>query len=210
MRLDVIRRRWDRKAEQWDADLADARCHLNVDGAYARFMETAAATVAARAEFCRRRLLVDLACGTGLVLARFVGQFAEGLGLDISRRMLAVAARRRLDGARFQEGNGFELARFATGAGAVLSRGILLSHYGERWASVLGRQIHEALGPGGFALLDFLNADARDLFACNPPNKAYFTPDRVVSLGREAGFRTSLVLGEPAHRVRMVLWERET
>jgi SAM-dependent methyltransferase len=207
MSLDAIRRRWDRKADRWDADLAGADCHLNEDGAYTRFLETASALVADRAEFCRRHRLVDLACGTGLVLARFIEQFAEGLGLDLSPRMLAVAARRHLPRTRFQEGNGFELARFVAEAGAVLSRGVLLSHYGERWAPVLFREIRRVLVPGGFALLDFLNAEARRLFPSNPDNKTYFAPEVMESLGKQAGFGGSRVLGGQAHRVRMILLE---
>jgi len=208
MSLDLIRARWDEKAERWDSDLAEADFHLNEDGAYARFLEAAAEAVAARAEFCRRHTLVDLGCGTGLVLARFAGQFAEGLGLDLSPRMLEVAARRQVAGVRFQEGNAFELGRLVSGAGAVLARGILLSHYGWRWAPTLFDHLHQALAPGGFALLDFLNAEARGAFACNPYNKTYFAPEHMERLAGEAGFSRCCVLGEPAHRVRMILLER--
>ena len=210
MDLDVIRRRWDAKARRWDADLADEHCHLNEDGAYERFLAVADAVVAERVEFCRRHLLVDLGCGTAAVLARFVGQFAEGLGIDISRQMLAVAGEKHLPRCRLQEGNGFELGRFvpAGSAGAVMSRGILLSHFGPQWAEVLCRQIHRALAPGGFALLDFLNADARQSFDSNPDNKAYYSPSAVESLARQAGLGAVGILGEPAHRVRMVLLEQ--
>ena len=75
VRLEVIRQRWDQKADRWDADLADQCCHLNQDDAYHRFLDAADAVVAARESFCRDRLLVDLACGTGLVLAHFVDRF---------------------------------------------------------------------------------------------------------------------------------------
>jgi SAM-dependent methyltransferase len=210
MDLDRVRSRWDAKARRWDADLADEHCHLNEDGAYERFLDFAAAIVAERADFCRRHLLVDMGCGTAVVLARFIDQFAEGLGIDISHQMLAVAGNKHLPRCSLQEGNGFELGRFVPpgGAGAVMSRGILLSHFGPQWAEVLCRQIHQALTGGGFALLDFLNADAREGFASNPDNKAYYSPSALQSLARQAGFSASRVLGEPAHRVRIVLLER--
>jgi len=208
MSLDTVRRRWDQKADRWDADLADEHCHLNEDGGHERFIETAAAIVTTRVEFCRRHALVDLGCGTGLVLARFIGEFAEGIGVDISRRMLVAAEQKRLPRCRFLEGNGFELARFVNGAGAVLSRGILLSHYGDRWAAVLYREVHDALVPGGFALLDFLNADARSLFPSNPANKTYFSSEQMERMGRDAGFAVSRALGETGHRVRIILLER--
>ncbi len=208
LRLDVIRRRWDTKAQRWDTDLADESCHLNEDGAYARFLETARGIVDQRADFCCRHLLVDVGCGTGLVLASLLGYFAEGLGLDISARMLAVARQRGLPRARFAEGNCFELGQCVQQAGAIVSRGILLSHYGTRWAGVLLGQVHAVVGEGGFALLDFLNASCREQFAERPENKTYFTAEEMAALTMEAGFAHFHILGEPWHRVRMLLLER--
>jgi SAM-dependent methyltransferase len=207
-RLDVVRSRWDQKAERWDEDLADKRFHLNIDGAYDRFLGTAEALVAERAEFCRKSLLVDLGCGTALVLARFIDCFSSGVGIDISPRMLEVAARRQLPRTRFVEGNCLELAHYVSGAGAVLSRGVLLSHYGRRWATVLLEQARQAVLPdGGFALLDFLNAAARDAYPANPANKAYFHADEMELLGRQAGFGRTRVLGGPERRVLLLLVE---
>jgi SAM-dependent methyltransferase len=209
MHCDVIRQRWDQKAERWDTDLADDRCHLHDDDAYRRFLETASAIVTDRAEWCRGRLLVDLACGTGLVLAHFIDRFAQALGLDISQRMLEMARKRQLPRAQFRAGNCFELSGIVSDAGAVLSRGILLSHYGEKWAPVLFRQIHAVLAPGGgFALLDFLNAAARHLYASNPENKTYFHAEPLAALASQAGFRRSTILGEPQRRVLCILLER--
>src|SRR5208337_2982751 len=88
VRLEAIRRRWDQKADHWDADLAAEGCHLNQDDGYRRFLDAADAVVAAREPLCRDRLLVDLACGTGLVLAHFIDRFQRAVGVDISPRML--------------------------------------------------------------------------------------------------------------------------
>jgi len=209
MNLDVVRQRWDRRSESWDADLDDARCHLHADEAYHRFLETASRIIALRSAFYGSRLLVDLGCGTGLVLASFIAHFAEGLGIDISENMLRIARGKNLPRARFQQGNAFEFNSEISGAGAILSRGILLSHYGFHWATVLMRQIHQALVPGGgFALLDFLNAEACRLYPCNPRNKTYFFPRQIVAMGRRAGFRRCRVLGRPTCRVLLVLLER--
>lgn len=208
-RLEVIRERWDQKAERWDDDLADKDCHLNDDGAYGRFMDAADAIVAERESFCRGQLLVDLGCGTGLILARFVDRFAGGLGLDISERMLAVAARRQLPRTRLVAGNCFTLAQHVSRAGSVLSRGILLSHYGPRWAPILLEQVRQSLVPdGGFALLDFLNAAARNEHASNPDNKSYYHPQQMEVLAKEAGFGRASILGESDRRVLLILAER--
>jgi SAM-dependent methyltransferase len=208
LRLQVIRDRWDQKADRWDADLADEHFHLNEDGAYRRFLDTAASIVAERTEFCRRHTLVDLGCGTGLVLAHFLDQFAAGVGIDISPRMLAVAAGRRLPHAQFVEGNCFALGRHVAGAGAVFSRGILLSHYGRHWAPLLLRQIHQSLLPEqGFAILDFLNAAAREDYDCNPQNKTYYRGDQIEKLVKQAGFRHAAILGEPHRRTLLIFAE---
>jgi len=233
VRLQVIRQRWDQKADRWDGDLADPHCHLNQDDAYDRFLSAADAVVAARASFCRNRLLVDLGCGTGLVLAHFVDRFERALGIDISPRMLAVAAARRLPRVELLQGSCFELDRAGSEergagskekssnppllaarsplcpAGAVFSRGILLSHYGERWAVPLLRQICEVLVPDeGFAILDFLNARARSGFPTNPDNKTYFMAEQIGSYAKAAGFRQGSILGAPERRVLLLLAER--
>jgi len=215
VRLQVIRRRWDQKADRWDTDLADPRCHLNQDDAYRRFLDAADAVIATRESYCSGRLLVDLACGTGLVLAHFADRFDRALGVDISPRMLAAAAARRLPRVEWLEASCFELAgRMASAgqgdsAGAVLSRGILLSHYGPRWVVPLLVQIREALSPDeGFAILDFLNADSRHDYPANPDNKTYYTAEQILSGAHEAGFRRSSILGEPNRRILMLLAER--
>jgi SAM-dependent methyltransferase len=206
--LPLIRARWDQKAGRWDADLADAHFHLNDDDAYCRFLADAETTVADRSEFCRGHLLVDLACGTGLILEHFLEHFAGGIGLDLSPRMLDMAAQRSLPGTQWVLGNCFELASHMTAAGAVFSRGILLSHYGPRWAPLLLRQVQQALVPdGGFAILDFLNAAARHAYPCNPGNKTYFHSAEIEALARAAGFRRARILGQPQRRVLLVLAE---
>ncbi len=226
VRLEVIRQRWDQKADHWDADLADQCCHLNQDDAYRRFLDAADSVVAARKSFCANRLLVDLACGTGLVLAHFVNRFERALGVDISPRMLAAASARRLPRVEFLEASCFELAGrlgvagAPASAGAVLSRGILLSHYGHRWVVPLLSQVREILSPpapsvlgapgtpGGFAILDFLNALTRHKYPANPDNKTYYTAEQIRSQAIEAGFRRSSILGEPHRRVLLLLAER--
>jgi SAM-dependent methyltransferase len=209
LRLRVIRDRWDRKAERWDADLDDIHFHLNEDGAYRKFLEIAGAIIADRTDFCLRHMLVDLGCGTGLVLAHFLDRFAGGVGIDISPRMLTIATGRQLPHTQYIEGNCFALARHITRAGAVLSRGILLSHYGRRWAPVLLRQIWQTLLPSrGFAILDFLNAAARRNFDVNPDNKTYYRADHIEKMAKKAGFRHATILGEPHRRTLLVFAEK--
>jgi predicted TPR repeat methyltransferase len=208
IRLDVIRDRWDQKADRWDADLADEHFHLNEDDAYRRFLAATDAVVTDRRDFCRNQTVVDLGCGTGLVLAHLIDRFAAGLGIDISPRMLVHAAERQLPGTRWMAANCFELASHASDAGAVFSRGILLSHYGPRLARLLMEQVRQSLcAQGGFAVFDFLNAAARHRFACNPQNKTYYDAEQINRLAADTGFRRATILGEPNRRVLLLLAE---
>ena len=91
----------------------------------------------------------------------------------------------------------------------MLSRGILLSHYGQRWVVPLLNQVREILSPeGGFAILDFLNAHTRHDYPANPDNKTYYTAEQIRSQADEAGFRRTSILGEPNRRVLLLLAER--
>ena len=158
-------------------------------------------------------------------MAHFVDRFERALGVDISPRMLAAASARRLPRVEFLEASCFELAGrlgvagAPASAGAVLSRGILLSHYGHRWVVPLLSQVREILSPpgpsvlapgypGGFAILDFLNALTRHKYPANPDNKTYYTAEQIRSQAIEAGFRRSSILGEPHRRVLLLLAER--
>ena len=89
--LEKIADRWNAKAADWDRNLEDPMCHLNEDDAYARFLEALAREVARRQAFCREHGVIDVGCGTGLVLASIVSNFAWGLGIDISPEMVRLA-----------------------------------------------------------------------------------------------------------------------
>lgn len=210
MRLDAIRQRWDHKARRWDADLADSACHLNEDDAYDRFLRAAEAAISARAELCRQQTIVDLGCGTGLVLARFADRFSSGVGVDLSPRMIEVAANRKIPNVRWLVGDCFELDRhFGQAAvGAVLSRGVLLSHYGVGLVAPFLGQIRQVLGEKGFVMLDFLNAEARGLYA-SPENKTYFRSEEMLGLARAARLGRPQIVGEPERRVLVLLAERD-
>jgi SAM-dependent methyltransferase len=208
LRLDLVRSRWDAKAGRWDRDLADPSCHLHEDDAYRRFLQIVSPIVVKRAAFCRRRLLVDLGCGTGLVLAHCIESFAQGLGIDLSPRMVEAARQKQLPRARFEVGNAFDLSRSVSRAGAIVSRGVLLSHYGRRWTPALLREVHRSLAPDcGFAVLDFLNAAARHRYPSNPDNKTFFSAGEVQSLALQAGFRRCFCFGEPQRRSLVALLE---
>lgn len=205
--LPAIAARWDAKAATWDQDLTSPACHLNEDEGYSRFLRHALSLVQQRKDFCARHGVIDAGCGTGLVLAAVLPSFAWGVGVDISEEMIRVAQAKRLNSGRFVVGDCFHLASLCPRAGVVLSRGVLLSHYGHRQGGALLRAAGDALAKGGFLLFDFLNAAARHLFSHAPGNKTYFQSQEICRMARRAGFGRAVVLGEPERRVRLLLAE---
>ncbi len=203
--LKAIAARWDARAAQWDAELANPECHLNEDDAYQRFLEFARQAVSARRLHCRQSGLIDVGCGTGIVLEKLSSHFAWSIGLDISGEMLRAAAEKKIPGARFTKGDCFCLPELCPPAGAVVSRGVLLSHYGAGDAGTLLRAARHTLLPGGFVLFDFLNAAARGRHEHEALGKTHFTGEEVLELARAALFRTAEILAEPERRVRLLL-----
>jgi SAM-dependent methyltransferase len=206
--LAAIAARWDGRAPEWDRTLTDPACHLNDDDAYARFLREARRCVSRRACYCRRRGLIDAGCGTGLVLADLLPAFGWGIGVDISREMLRAATAKGIARARFLAGDCFRLAELCPKAGAVFSRGVLLSHYGRLQGRALLESAAEALLPGGFLLFDFLNDLARRNYQHSPEDKTYYTPRQACALARGLGLKMVTVRGEAVRRVLLLLAEK--
>lgn len=204
-RLDKVANRWSAKAADWDRNLKDPQCHLNEDGAYERFLATLGEVVAERQFFCRSHGVVDAGCATGLVLASIVSRFAWGIGVDISPEMIALAREKNIPNTRFLIGDCFELSKLLPRAGAVVSRGVLLSHYGRLHAKEFLADTRQALISEGFLFCDFLNQAARAKYRHAPANKTYFSAAEVCDLAREAGFATARVIGEAERRVQILL-----
>lgn len=205
--LKAIAARWDAKAASWDRALEDPACHLNEDEAYARFLDEVRLVIKDRAGFCAKQGVIDVGCGTGLVLAAVGSSFAWGIGVDISQKMIRVAQAKHLTHCQFLVGDCFQLPSICPRAGAVVSRGVLLSHYGSRHGEALLRSAREALIPNGFAVFDFLNEGARRASNHAPENKTYFTPASVRELAGRVGFERSKVLGSRKRRVLLLFAE---
>ena len=205
--LAAIAARWDARADSWEHTLADPACHLNEDDAYGRFIVLVQGLIARRRRFCADHGVIDVGCGTGLVLAEVISAFAWGFGLDLSPQMIRVARAKGLVKTRFLVGDCFELPSLCPKAGAVLSRGVLLSHYGGELGQAILNAARAALVPGGFLIFDFLNQAARTQHRHAPANKTWFTRPEIEAMAGRAGFSTVTTLGKPNRRVLLLLAE---
>jgi SAM-dependent methyltransferase len=207
-RIKEIAARWDARADSWDRALEDSACHLNEDGAYGRFLRIVQRRIALRRAFCGAHGLIDLGCGTGLVLAKVVGSFAWGIGVDLSPQMIRVARAKGLANTTFLIGDGFKLPELCPQAGAVLSRGVLLSHYGPEQGQAILEAARSVLLPGGFLACDFLNSAARARQRHAPENKTWFTAGEIRALACRAGFSHVSCSGTRNRRVLVLLAEK--
>jgi len=205
--MEAIAARWDAKALTWDQSLEDPECHLNEDNAYDSFLDLLASVILERQQFCRTQGVIDAGCATGLVLARIVRHFAWGTGVDISPNMIRIAQAKSMPRATFIVGDCFNLEAIGPKAGAVVSRGVLLSHYGHRQGKELLQSVRRALVDGGFLIFDFLTETGRGLYQHSPPNKTYFQAEQVLALAASAGLRNASILGEASRRVQLLLAE---
>jgi SAM-dependent methyltransferase len=207
--LDAIAARWDARAKTWDHDLEDPACHLNEDDAYPRFLREVRLILEDRRDFCAGEGVIDVGCGTGLVLALVVSAFAWGIGVDISPEMIRAAQEKHIGRARFLVGDSFNLPAICPPAGAVLSRGVLLSHYGPEHGAALLLAAKEALVKGGFVIFDFLNEAGRTAHGHVPEHKIYYRRETICSLAQRAGFSKVTVAGEDHRRVLVLVAERD-
>jgi SAM-dependent methyltransferase len=205
--LKAIAARWDARADSWDRALEDPACHLNEDDAYCRFTRFVQRLISRRPSFCATNGVIDAGCGTGLVLAEVVAAFAWGIGIDISPKMIRAARAKRLAKTKFLVGDCFDLPSLCPKAGAILSRGVLLSHYGRKQGQAMLCAAHSALVPGGFLVFDFLNEAARTKYQHAPGNKTWFTGNEIQSMALRAGFSIVTILGKPSRRVLLLLAE---
>src|SRR5947207_15770088 len=122
--------------------------------------------------------------------------------------MIRLAQAKNIPNTRFFVGDCFNLAAICPVAGAVVSRGVLLSHYGAQQGEAFLRSARACLVEGGFVFCDFLNEAGRGNYRHIAANKTYFQPEEVCALAVRAGLRGTKIYGEHERRALFVYAER--
>ena len=103
--------------------------------------------------------IVDLGCGSGVLLNRLADRSASIAGFDISSQMVDKC-RALLPQGRFAVANILDLdvppANVVTMVGEILSYACAAPHYEPEWLERLFARIYGALDPGGLFLFDAL------------------------------------------------------
>lgn len=201
-RLAAIRQRWDERAQGWDESLTAANCHLNIEDAHRRFLRFAIRHAVPRGR--SHAVALDLGCGTGAVTATLAPRCAWTVGLDVSPEMVRIARHRGLPSADFVIGDGFAMpfpdARFDV----VVSRGVLVSHYGLNNSRDLLREVFRVLACGGAFVFDFLNGQAAPSSHV-AYGKQLFHAAEIAKVAGHVGLRVKHVSGRPTARTRFMV-----
>lgn len=152
--------------------------------------------------------LLDVGTGTGRILALFAGSIERGLGIDLSREMLALArSRLEQDGighCRVRRGDMYALPVDDASQDAVTMHQVL--HYADRPADAVA-EAARALRPGGrMVIVDFAPHDLEELRAEHAHRRLGFADTEVEGWCRAARLAPAPTRHLPGDPLTVVRW----
>ncbi|HLO75922.1 MAG TPA: class I SAM-dependent methyltransferase, partial [Magnetospirillum sp.] len=152
--------------------------------------------------------LVDMGTGTGRVLEVLAPHVTRGVGIDLSREMLAVARanleRAGLRHCMVRQGDITQLPLPAASADAVTIHQVL--HYATDPAAVVA-EAARVLQPGGLLLaVDFAPHQLEALRDEHAHRRLGFSDDEVTGWLRAAGLEPGAITRLPGQQLTVVLW----
>ena len=181
--LNYIKARWDNRADRWDEDLKDMNSHLNRDNSYERFF-TIFDSILYNEVDLKNKSFLDLACGTGALLERYCFFFKQSIGVDISEKMLLKAKEKNLVNTKLIKKDCFHFFDEKMRFDYIASRGVLLSHYGEKNSILLLSDIYKSLNKNGILFIDALNIGNQH----NPKCKTLYNQEQLCKIFNNSGF----------------------
>jgi predicted TPR repeat methyltransferase len=195
-----IGHRWDKKATNWEQHLELDGHHLNQDNAYNQFISISSNIAIQRFHKLENSKLLDIGCGTGLVAAALSIFFSVTTGIDISTNMLIQARSKHINNVEFYNKSLFEIKPEWNVFNMIVSRGILLSHYGLGYLKEILLLLHSCLKINGCVVFDFLNKNVTGKYEHLPKNKAYFSGSSIEKYALNIGFSNAIIVGNPTDR----------
>ena len=163
------------------------------DRRWSHYVEASAAATLARLDFSAISSVLDIGCGTGVMLAALAGRSQARLhGIDPVREMLRVAQARLSAGARLVQGSGGQLPYRDESFDLVLSCSVF--HY-LRQPAQAAAEFHRVLKPGGRVIVtdwcaDYWTCRALDLWLriFNAAHFRTYRQQECAALFERAGF----------------------
>jgi XTP/dITP diphosphohydrolase len=173
-------RRWDVRAENWNALTEDSTSFVNHEDGYARFDKTVE-----RYKPLLRGAVLDVGCGTGIVTAALAAnEAARVTGIDISPAMIDEATK-AVPGAKFLVGTPATIVgrRFD----AIVSRGIVLSFLPRLAVHDYLADLTALANDGAYLIMDFAQNPTNGNFPSSVP-LGTFTHESLRPLMAELGW----------------------
>jgi predicted TPR repeat methyltransferase len=192
--------RWDKKALNWDNQLLDENIHLNQNKEYDNFIYISKKT--ALLPNNKIDSFLDIGCGTGLVSEALSPYFNKGTGIDISNNMILEAKKKNIQNMNFYKKSFFDLDKNIDGSfDLIVSRGILVSHYGIKYLSEILGIIFSITKKNGYVIFDFLNKNVMLNNIHLPQNKEYYLDKTIQEYALKSGFSKLAISGKQTDRV---------
>lgn len=152
--------------------------------------------------------LLDIGTGTGRILELMAPRIERGLGLDLSREMLSVAAANfaaaGLDHCQVRHGDMYHVRSADSSFDAVTIHQVL--HYAERPAAVIA-EASRVLKPGGtLAIVDFAPHEIEELRSEHQHRRLGFSDDEVRDWCGGARMTIESAAGLPGDPLTVKVW----
>jgi len=195
-----ISKRWDKKAQNWDHQLLDKHTHLNQNKEYDNFI--ALSKEIALLFNNKTDNFLEVGCGTGLVSEALSPYFNNGTGIDISNNMIVESKKKNIQNINFYKKSLFNLTKDIDGSfDLIVSRGILISHYGINYLSEILDKLFSLTKENGCVIFDFLNKNTLLDNVHLPKNKEYFLEKTIKEYSLKNGFSKIEINGKNTDRV---------
>lgn len=192
--------RWDIKAINWDNQLLEKNTHLNQNKEYNMFIDVSKKI--ALLFNSKRGSFLEVGCGTGLVSKSLGPYFNNGVGVDISNNMILEAKKKNIKNINFYKKSFFDLNENIDGSfDLIVSRGILVSHYGTNYLSEILNKLFSLTKKNGYVIFDFLNKNVLLDNVHLPKNKEYYLEKTIQEYAFKSGFSKVEISGKNTDRV---------
>lgn len=192
---------WNKEANLWDSNIKNPEHYVNIEKGYERFLNFTNKALE-NIKDLNDGTMLDMGCGTGII-AKSLKKYSKNIfGIDIADQMIARARENSKD-IKFIIADCLDIPFSADYFNAIVSRGILMSHVGNRYNEDLVREVRRVLKPNGYFISDFLvNIGNKETKI--KKNKALFTKDKIKKLLEKNGFQVIDFDGDSDQRVNSV------